>query len=287
MIAEALITFAARHRLDEDGRPVAEIASPHYDPARTELQRCPYPDARLGQPMNRSALRQMADVWPALLDSVRWCVGGEPTVHRAWRAAVAGLAAPALWPDPDVPRLLSAQFKASLGLSQVLTTLLLNEPGAADARLAALGDAAAFVAHLDAGRWLVGESQVCAGSASMIGAIFEALADGAPGAPGPAWTRLGDGWFDAAAEAVAVHAAHLALANRALGAGSPVRPETAAWVGGRVPPWLRGVLGVPDRAPEDALRLFPAGRAPLGLRTYLDGSAGADARWDAWRATAR
>ena len=286
MIAEALITFAARHRLDEDGRPVAEIASPHYDPARTELQRCPYPDARLGQPMNRSALRQMADVWPALLDSVRWCVGGEPTVHRAWRAAVAGLAAPALWPEAEVPRLLSAQFKASLGLSQVLTTLLLGEAGAADARLVELGDADAFFAQLDAGRWLIGESQVCAGSASMIGALFDALSDGAPGAPDPAWSRLGDGWFDAATEAVAVHAAHLALASRQVGAGRPVRPETAAWVGGRVPPWLRGVLGVPDRAPDAALRLFPTGRAPVGLRAYLDGPGDADARWDAWRASA-
>jgi hypothetical protein len=47
------------------------------------------------------------------------------------------------------------------------------------------------------------------------------------------------------------------------------------------------VLGVPDRAPEAALRLFPAGRAPLRLCAYLDGAGDADARWDAWRALAR
>lgn len=261
-VVNGLLDFGVCALTDEDGRPVAEVASPQFSTVHTDLVTCPYADARAGGVMNRSALGQMTATWPDLLASLSALAGPEPTVSRAWSAAVTGIALPLVAPEP-VPRLTAALFKASLGLSQVFSALLLTGDGVADAPLSALGDAAAFFDALDQGRWLVGAQQVCAGSRPMIEQAFDALAGRSARRACPveitdAITRVGS----VPPAVVGLHVAHLAslqLAHRA-GEGEPVTV---------LHPWLRAVFAIPNRPPEHARRLFPARGAPASLERYL------------------
>lgn len=251
-LVEGLRTYRANRLVDADGRPLGEVSSPRWDPDRTEVVACPYPDRRAGRPMNRTALRQVSPVWPELLATFRALAGPSPTVHRAWRAALVGLSAPLLVPEP-VPVVLSALYKTSLGLSQVTTDLLLAEDGVADAPFASLGDGEAFFDALDRGGWLLGQVQVCAGTRAMFVQLGEALA----GAPGEA--RLTPALPDDP-ERIADVAA-LALADHALDAlGAPGSP---------LPPWLRALVAVPDRPLAHVRRLFPTGATPPAIERRL------------------
>jgi hypothetical protein len=261
-----LVSFAARDLSDEDGRPVAEVASPLYARTPTALVTCPYADARAGGVMNRSALDQMRGVWPDLLAAAAALSRPDPTVHDAWVAAVTGISLPLVGPTPT-PRLLAALFKTSLGLSQVFTALLLADDGVADAPLDTLGDGDGFFAALDAGRWLVGADQVCAGSRAHIVAMFEAIAGRGQGRVCPPEIERLRGDTRRAPEIVALHAAHLAASAHRAGVAVPAAP-----------PWLRAVAAIPGRPPEHARRLFPAGQAPASLERYL--AAPGDAAFD-------
>lgn len=237
--------------MDEDGRPLGELSSPHYDRVHTVVVACPYPDARRGLPMNDSALRQIAPVWPAIVATIRALVGASPTVHQAWRVALVGISAPLLVEEP-VPRLLSAFYKTSLGLSQITTRLLLAEEGVADAPFATLGDGDAFFAALDAHRWLHGQVQVCAGTRAM----FVQLGDALCGRPGP--SALGPelafdcvALADLAAEVVAGQVRALGAIQDARRAGED-RPLPHV-----LPPWLRAAAGIPGLTAAHAERLFP------------------------------
>ncbi len=258
IVARGIVEFAATELIDEDGRPVAEVASPHYPATQTELVGCPYGDVRVGQPMNRTALRQMTAVWPALLAGMSALSGPDPTVHRAWAAAVSGIALPLLAPVP-VPRLQSALFKASLGLSQVFSALLLADNGVADAPLASLGDGEAFFAELDRGRWLVGADQVCAGTAPMIVQVFDALTGTLPVGPAASAIRP----VPEAAVAIGLHTAHLLACQQAARRGER-EPVTAP-----LSPWMRAVFALPNRPAEHARRLFERGAVPRGVERYL------------------
>lgn len=240
--------------MDEDGRPLGELSSPAYDRVVTEVVPCPYPDARLGWPMNNSALRQIAPVWPAILATTRALVGPAPTVHGAWRVALVGISAPLLVDEP-VPRLLSAFYKTSLGLSQITTRLLLAGDGVADAPFASLGDGDAFFEALDANRWLHGQVQVCAGTRAMFVALGDALA----GRPGPAALAPELSAFDCAT--VADEAAEVVAEQvRALGAIQDARRAGAdAPLPERMPPWLRAAAGIPGLGAAHADRLAPRG----------------------------
>lgn len=241
-IARRIVDFSARDLVDEDGRPVAEVASALYRDADTDLPACPYADGRAGRPMNRSALRQMTACWPELLRTIAGLGGG--TVHGAWVAAARGVALP-LSAGTPVPRVASCVFKASLGLSQVFSAMLLQDASVAARPLRSLGDGESFFLALDQGEWLHGDTQVCAGTKPMIVAIFDALADGAPPSLG------------IPEQAVALAAARVARRNEL---GLPI---------GEVPPWLRAVLAVPGRDPADVRRLFPEGQSPASLEGYL------------------
>ena len=246
---------------DEDGRPIGEVGSTHYERVETELVRCPYADARHGGPMNQSALRQLGEVWSDVRTLASCVAGPHATVHRAWRAAIAGTRAPAVFAERaegPVPRALSAWYKASLGFSQVLTALLLSDEGVADAPLDSLGEADDFLALLERDRWLVGAEQVCAGPASMIAQLFQALADARPDAAWPpslAVLAPLDPWIDARCRWVQhqVEAVLRARVEAAAGQRTLDDPDLAPGL-----PCLRGVLAVPGRQPEHAARLFPA-----------------------------
>ena len=273
-IVSGLLAYRTNDLVDRDGRALGEVSSPRYDAQRTELVACPYPDGRRGQPMNLSALRQLAAPWPALLSTVRSLVGAEPTVHRVWWASLAGTAAPLLVDGP-VPVGLSALYKASLGLSQVTSSLLLADDGVADVPFAELGDDASFFAFLDAGNWLVGQQQVCAGAAPQIREVARALAGGPP-LRGPILAPLdapstGE-IVDLAATLVGLQAACVcavrAAVRRGAGeglAGTPVE----AWLG-RTPPWLRALAAVPNRPPEQVRRLYPTGAIPDVVARFLE-----------------
>jgi hypothetical protein len=66
-LVAAVVRFEAADRIDEDGRPCGELASRFYDEAATEVVACPYSGSRRGLPMNQTALRQAASVWPQVL----------------------------------------------------------------------------------------------------------------------------------------------------------------------------------------------------------------------------
>lgn len=262
LLVRGLLDFGVTALVDEDGRPVAEVASPAFRSVHTDLVACPYADVRAGGVMNRSALGQMTTTWPDLLASFAALAGPRPTVSRAWAAAVTGIALPLVSATP-VPRRTAALFKASLGLSQVFSALLLTEDGVADAPLSALGDAPAFFDALDQGRWLVGANQVCAGSRPMIEQAFDALAGrgverAAPSEVVDAAARVGQ----LPPEVVGLHVAHLASLQQLhrVGQGPPVEAHH---------PWLRAVFAIPDRPAEHARRLFPTGGAPASLERYL------------------
>jgi hypothetical protein len=291
VIRRGLVEFAAIHLVDADGRPVAEVASPLYAGVPTELASCPYADNRRGMPINRSALRQMTAVWPSLLASVRFLAteAGPPTVHDAWRVAVTGLTAPLVAGSP-VPVPLAALFKACLGMSQLLSALLLSDDGVADAPFVELGTAAELLGELDTGRWLIGEVQACAGPPPTILAMLQAFG-GEPGEAtlDPAFAGLGSRgvWVDEATGAIGLHVAHLAAVQAALrrGEGDGIAPATRRALEGRAHPWLRAVTAIPDRPAAHARRLFPAGKTPAVVERYLadtSGSAGTlEARFEA------
>lgn len=260
-LARSMFAFGQRDLVDEDGRPVAEVASPRYDAARTEVVACPYADRRYGMPMNRSALRQMSSVWHELLAASAIAAGPSPTVHAAWAAVARGLALPLASPAPT-PRGVAAWFKASLGLSQVYGTLLLGDEGVADTPLAALGTSANFFAVLDAERWLIGAVQACAGTESMIRAVFDATVGGQPPDVAPRWLDRLPMVVDAPTW-VGVHAAVLLRRARAARHGIGDAPTHD------VPPWLRSLFAVPNRDPAHARRLFPTGRTPAAVQAVL------------------
>ncbi|MBX2803967.1 MAG: hypothetical protein KTR31_40195 [Myxococcales bacterium] len=266
--------------IDEDGRPVGEIGSRHYDPAATELRTCPYHDARRGHPMNQTALRQLSAVWPEVVAAGAWLARQTTpagSVHAAWWACIAGTRAPAihdtLHPGVPVPRALSALYKASLGFSQVLTAVLLADDGIAEAPLASLGDADAFLALLDRERWLVGEQQACAGPGPMIGQLFDAFAGRANEAsPGPlAALPPPRSWGDERAAWIGVQVAFLGAARTRATTNAEIDAHLAPGL-----PCLRGVLAVPGRRAEHARRLFPTAHCPASVRTFLAAQGGCD-----------
>ena len=275
---DSLLDFEGADLLDADGRPCGELASPHYDSLPTELLACPYEGARRGGAMNASALRQVAAVWPAVLGCAAALAGPEASVFKAFRAAVAGTAAPVAWqrqhPGRPVPRVLSALFKTCLGFSQVLPALLMADEGVADSPLAGLGDARQFLAYLDEQRWLLGQVQVCAGSPAMIAAMFDAMCGRARPALAPELDP-GSAWIDAAVAAVGLQLGYVlvldALAARGI---STAAARGERWRLDPRAPWLRAAGMWPGQTPEHARRLFPTATRPSTVDDMIAAAAG-------------
>jgi hypothetical protein len=252
----------ANDRLDEDGRPLGEVASALYGHVTTEVIACPYPDGRHGRPMNRTALRQVSSVWPSVLATLQTLAGSGTTVHQAWKIALVGISAPLISPDPT-SRGLSALYKACLGLSQVTSTLLLEDEGVADTPFSELGTGADFFAALDQHGWLLGQLQACSGPAAMLVQMGEALAHGGPPSSPPLPLPDPARMAEIAASTVASHAAFWVKADdlRARGASIPLRP---------LPPWLRAVATRAFRPPAHIRRLFPPGETPPAVEALIE-----------------
>lgn len=251
----------ATHRpelVDEDGRRLTEQAP--GDPTVA----CPYPDARQGRPMNAEALRQVNRHWALITATVaRLCPPGGD-LRTAWRVALAACTAPLGWTDGPLPGPWAALYKACLGFSQVFTFALLHleeaEPGEFDD----------FWQWLSSQGWLMGTSQVCAGSRAQIGELFACFTG--------LRTFAGQGLPlevpEALAEVVALQAA-LALFPE----GQRLRQEACA-------PWMHALTLRPGVPPERTRAFFTPGRTPESLEELLS-VAPAEREETCWRLARR
>lgn len=244
MKVEQLAADGVRDRLDEEGRPLGEQSSPLYAPNEV---RCPYSGTRSGGSMNPEALAQITTRWPEVLADLGSLQAGDGTVRGAWRACLAAVVRPNLAIGP-IPVLHAATYKAALGFAQVLTFLLLADDDMGTRPLRDLGTSRQMAQQIEAGGWLIGHAQVCAGSPAAIEQMAEALAH-PPDAP-PRPPDL-DAWVDAAGELIAQVLAE--LERRRLG---PASDGLASQVLSRGrPSWIRAVTMAPDRRASDARRL--------------------------------
>ncbi|MBK8587820.1 MAG: hypothetical protein IPN77_01630 [Sandaracinaceae bacterium] len=221
-----LLGGAARSWPDEQGRPLGEQASPRYatTPRREELR--PFGDARdaSGLPCNVAALAQLHATWPMLLAALSAFDAEQPdTLARTLRRISAGVRLGpllALCTRAPVPVAVAALHKVTLGFSDLCAAMLLEVR--VDADQPAPGD---HVLHawLQERPWLIGNTQVCAGSRAQITRVWQGLRE--TGAEQPI-TALSAPWFREALDAL--------LELEALAAGSAghtrrPRARAAGW----------------------------------------------------------
>lgn len=291
---EAWATGALRDRLDVEGRPLGEIASPLY-PTDTREVRCPYAGSREGRPMNAAALAH----WRAWRDRclATWGSLAGPTVRDTWRAATACIAAPLLTDGP-LPVSASILYKTTVGFHQTLTALLLDTPGLADRPAATLGSGEQFLTALEAGGWLAGRKQACAGPPGDIAWGWEALTGQRAAPPVAPLPVAPPAEVDAAVEATALAVALTLSTLARLRAGDrdglagygTDAPDLARWpLGARLwhspaTPWLVAATARPDRDPRCALHLHdsPAVSSVLAARSHAAAEAAFHAAPIAW-----
>lgn len=210
--------------------------------------RCPYPGSRRGRLMNRAGLEQQRRHWDAICATVA-SLCPERTLISAWRASLLALAGPALAPDP-LPGSWAALYKASVGFNQVFTHLCLHGEELPDD----------LFDWLEAGGWLLGGHQVCAGSRGQIEELYACFGSAVAGEPLPIPRS------EAPVTFVALQAA-LALATYRShpwgGLGAELLQQGQA-------PWLHAVTSTPGLDPALTLRFFPEGAAPRALTRFLE-----------------
>jgi hypothetical protein len=179
--------------LDVAGRPVGEGRSAAYQQVHTETQTCPYAGSRYhhAKPMNVTALRQIMPVWEPIVTLLSWL----SQRYRAWRqkeitsyddlslVTSAGvfladflvLRQHQPLHSHEVPLLISGLYKVCLGF-QLATFLGSMQERFADQTIAQqLPDPAGFYAYLEEHQLLIGEAEVCSGSAAMIMEAYDAM----------------------------------------------------------------------------------------------------------------
>ena len=185
-----LVSNTILHQLDEDRRPLGEHASTQlYQQAGVHEITCPYPDNRqhTGKPINAAALKQTGSCWRHLIHHLQYIAyqhrtANEPylSTHMMWRTHLIAHATPALFllsspPNTPVPRQLSALFKTSLGYATILPSLLISQPGCAQEHICNMLPEKDFFDLCNQQLWLIGQSQVCAGSATHIQSSYMAM----------------------------------------------------------------------------------------------------------------
>jgi hypothetical protein len=178
--------------LDVAGRPVGEGRAAAFRNVPTEMQSCPYAGSRHrhARPMNVSALRNILPGWDHILTMLSWLSHR----YRAWsRKEVTTyddlslvVSAGVFLADflvlrrhqplgsGAIPLLISGLYKACLGF-QLASFLGAIRERFADEEPAPLPDAAGFYAYLEAHELLIGEAEVCSGSAAMIMQAYDAI----------------------------------------------------------------------------------------------------------------
>ena len=153
-------------------------------------QTCRYPDGRgrLEAPMNIAALRRVTATWPETLRlwndyRIRVTQGRAPTVAECFRIATTTkwLALAAFLRGEPVSETLASAHKAGLGFSKMMFVVGLAAPHRVDEPMRDVFSPQSFFELTDAGDFLVGTRQVCAGPRKMIEEAFVALAHPGPG----------------------------------------------------------------------------------------------------------
>jgi hypothetical protein len=178
--------------LDVAGRPVGEGRAAAFRHVRTEMQSCPYAGGRYhhAKPMNVSALRQIIPAWEQILTVLSWLAQRFRYRHRKEVTTYDDLSlvtgAGVFLADflvlrrheplrsHEIPLLISGIYKVCLGFQLATFLGSLRERFAPDTP-EHLPDADGFYAHLEANELLIGEAEVCSGSAAMIMQAYDAM----------------------------------------------------------------------------------------------------------------
>lgn len=260
--------------VDTDGRPLGEHASPLYASVEQREERRVFGDARdaTGLPCNVAALTQLHAVWPTLLAGLSAYEARQPeTFARTSRRASAGVRlAPllALRTGQPVPVRAAALYKLTLGFGDVCTAMLLEGRVDADDPSPSCDELDAW---LDARPWLIGRTQVCAGSRPQIRRAWLALSTSAPG---PGLAELSAPWFGEALtaqlELEALAASAAGAARAALLSGREPGPVCGAlFAAARVPLWPEALRQVAGAGPAHASLLFASDAVPPALRAFV------------------
>jgi hypothetical protein len=282
---------ALRDWPDADGRPLGERASPLYPPDTRRIA-CPHAGSRAGLPMNVTALAQVRPHRDRNLATLAAACGPAPTVADALRACSALIVAPVVCrmaaPDAPIPVEVAALYKTTIGFHQLLVSLLLDTEGLAALPASELDDSDALLAALEAGGWLVGTVEVCAGAPADFAATWDVLTGRrAPPDVAPYPTPRGAWAVEVTGLAVALVLATadlLTAGNRdgIEGFGGPA-PPIATWPLGarlwrqRPTPWLVAATARADRTASQAARLF-ATCPPAVVRFLAEAPAATDHR---------
>jgi hypothetical protein len=188
---DALEWIVSRHvheYLDEVGRPVGEGRSEAFQTVETEMRRCPYAGVRQNhvKPMNATALQRMPP-WPDVLTMLSWLSQRYSSTHGREVATSDDLAQVtgagifladflALRRDNplesgNLPVLISGIYKVCLGFQLAYLVEGFSEHG----QPVILPDAKGFYSYVEKNELLIGESEVCSGSAAMIMQAYEAI----------------------------------------------------------------------------------------------------------------
>jgi hypothetical protein len=179
--------------LDVAGRPVGEGRAAAFKQVQTEMQTCPYAGSRYHhtKPMNVTALRQIMPVWEPIVTLLSWL----SQRYRAWRqkeittyddlslVTSAGvfladflvLRQHQPLRSHEIPLLISGLYKVCLGFQLATFLGSMQERFADQTTPTPLPDPARFYAYLEEHELLIGEAEVCSGSAAMIMQAYDAM----------------------------------------------------------------------------------------------------------------
>jgi hypothetical protein len=201
--------------LDVGGRPLGEGRAAAFQQVQTEWQSCPYAGSRHhhAKPMNVTALRQIMPVWGQIVTLLAWLGQRYRVRHQKDVTTYEDLSlvtsAGVFLADffvlrrhqplrsGEIPLLISGLYKACLGFQLATFLGAMQERFVEQTTPAQLPDAAGFHDYLEASELLIGEAEVCSGSAAMITEAYDAMTgrhDVAPVALSPDCARLEIAW---------------------------------------------------------------------------------------------
>jgi hypothetical protein len=194
--SELLDWIMSRHvheYLDVAGRPVGEGRAAAFQRVQTEMQTCPYAGSRYhhAKPMNVSALQQITPAWEQIVTMLSWFSRRYCARHQAeitnyddlslvtsagvFLADFVVLRQHKPLRSDEIPVLISGLYKVCLGFQLATFLSSMRERFADETTPKPLPDAAGFFDDLEANELLIGEAEVCSGSAAMIMEAYDAM----------------------------------------------------------------------------------------------------------------
>jgi hypothetical protein len=179
--------------LDVAGRPVGEGRAAAFRHVSTEMQVCPYAGSRHhhARPMNVSALRHILPVWDEIVTMLSWLAQRHRAGHRrdvttyddlslvvsagVFLADFLVLRRHRPLRSSGIPLLVSGLYKVCLGFQLATFLGSMRERFGDETAPSHLPDAAGFYAGLEEQELLLGEAEVCSGSAAMIMQAYDAM----------------------------------------------------------------------------------------------------------------